>query len=1642
MSILECEKDGGGGGSANRGAVLRQSTDSGKGLFISHPEATPAWHLRGVERSLASGGTPATAEYRAGNQSNKLTLTWPSNYRYQETLIQPEDINAASISHIQYPKPVAEVKAFADYFGVRVSSKRDGTEGNGETLTFNYGHPDTASVQSYARIPFKRGLTADDGEFLQITSPGGGTAASGSSQFQSNRRINYAYHQEGESGNDFRILYRLSKASSGGGTVTAEYDSETQLTITISFPSGSTGLAYSFNISDIVTAVNAARWSNARLVSASLGSADGLVGFVASRNPSVGDSLTPTNPSAARAGVTLSGGIGYIGLSSNIGEVRVSKTGARVAGAKAKATLDVNPDSAVNGIVITAKEEGAALNSTPIGIRFQSVAVPANSVAIIGQSGRLQLAVNGTVTMQAIVDKVNAAVANTFASQFTASLASGQSGSTQVTWSSGDSSITVNTAGGADSVNPLEAIWDDDNHRLVIRAIDTDTLSDVRAKILELDEFDSTDFALVRALTTDTIELPSAIGQFADYAFANGADATHRSVISFSESSTALVVNGVVSGDTAKDVIDRAALASLEFFTLAVRPNFQETSAFSTFSDSTINFANGVDAVERKLPVIAVSRSGRTMSYAVSYHGTQTASAQRTTLNEMKSAWDGLGGINTAILGDGARRITRVPPAATGGSNPDVAGDITAEVKPDDEVNGPNVEVRYHADHDTLQEILDALIEQGEVDVVEIYGTDLSEEPEEPPFTRAMYPQAGAGGITAINHDATLSGSNTGTDPLRVTNPFTDADETKLDGIEAGAEVNPTDAEIGDAAFSNPPSDLTNPEKKAARDAIGAGTGSGDGSGLSDVSTDSTITGDGTSGDPLKVANPFTDADETKLDGIEAGAEVNVQADWNQSTSSDDSFIKHKPTLGTASAKDVGTGSGDVPVLDSSGDIPDSMIPAAIARDTEVTAAIEALKGGAPADMDTLKELADAIGLRINYRGDFGSTDTYVARDMVRHMVPGEAHYIAIRDVPAGKTPGVAGDWTSYWYRLGFANGPPNAFIGVTIRGQVLTFTRKGGTNPLQLTLPSAADPAPAGLSYFQRWTENTTNVFALPAFSTLTDAQKLIQADTRADKSQGSATPETLTLTALSTTAPGGLDLSAPIFVDYAGELRIAVEAGSVPQLVQIGKTLPIPARGASATSFLDSGIAWADLPSLFLVSVGVHQSGQGWRNEQAIVRKSEIGDDDGLPADGNANSPFTQQIGGIAPAVLILVRGKAGNDSATDPSKLYWYINRTDQDSSNQLSFWIINSLESEPKDVHNIEIRVGYQFFAGQTNQTTLWRSFFEELVGNGLHSIPLRAFGTILRIPPGTYNNDNGDEYTLAQSDFDQPVKGKLLLALRGYAGGSDAVRADATLKTLNLVSPEFTVYQLGPVDSAPPTLNPHVSSFAATDGSLSPPAGALSGQHYTVEWAVSQSSHAAALRIVGFEGTAANPSSVTLIQALQSAVFAHGTARITIPPGVTLAAGETYTLRLEAYIAGQTPASDAPTSYQDIRITAHAAATAAYHTGYVQYDSDDSGVADTLARITDFSGDTATAAALPASMEIDVPDDSNSYQLYLAAKASETQPTGFTSAGLPATGSFYGAQSKTISGVDYKFYILRPTWRVTSADNGDTFGVTS
>ena len=56
--------------------------------------------------------------------------------------------------------------------------------------------------------------------------------------------------------------------------------------------------------------------------------------------------------------------------------------------------------------------------------------------------------------------------------------------------------------------------------------------------------------------------------------------------------------------------------------------------------------------------------------------------------------------------------------------------------------------------------------------------------------------------------------------------------------------------------------------------------------------------------------NDFTDNDKSKLDGIEAGAEANVQSDWDQTDDTADDYIKNKPTLPTDFVGTDGTSAG------------------------------------------------------------------------------------------------------------------------------------------------------------------------------------------------------------------------------------------------------------------------------------------------------------------------------------------------------------------------------------------------------------------------------------------------------------------------------------------------------------------------------------------------------------------------------------------------------------------------------------------------------------------------------------------------------------------------------------------------------------
>lgn len=141
------------------------------------------------------------------------------------------------------------------------------------------------------------------------------------------------------------------------------------------------------------------------------------------------------------------------------------------------------------------------------------------------------------------------------------------------------------------------------------------------------------------------------------------------------------------------------------------------------------------------------------------------------------------------------------------------------------------------------------------------------------------------------------------------TEDYTTTEKNKLSSIENGAEVNvqsdwnQTDTSADDF-IKNKPTIYT---KSETDDLLGDKVDKVSGKGLS--------------------TEDYTTAEKTKLSNIEAGAEVNVQSDWNQGDSTKDDYIKNKPTLrqpsadGTAGQYLKSNGNGNAPsweTMDSS----------------------------------------------------------------------------------------------------------------------------------------------------------------------------------------------------------------------------------------------------------------------------------------------------------------------------------------------------------------------------------------------------------------------------------------------------------------------------------------------------------------------------------------------------------------------------------------------------------------------------------------------------------------------------------------------------------------------------------------------------
>lgn len=168
----------------------------------------------------------------------------------------------------------------------------------------------------------------------------------------------------------------------------------------------------------------------------------------------------------------------------------------------------------------------------------------------------------------------------------------------------------------------------------------------------------------------------------------------------------------------------------------------------------------------------------------------------------------------------------------------------------------------------------------------------------------------------ATNDKVTIAATNTTYDDATTTahGLMTAADKVKLNGIATGAEVNVqsdwsvTDSS-SDAFIKNKPTipTVNNGTLTIQKNGTSVATFTANQSGNSTANiTVPTKTSDLTNNSDfvadanyVHTDNNYTTTEKNKLSGIAAGAEVNVQANWAQTTTTADDYIKNKPTIPT-----------------------------------------------------------------------------------------------------------------------------------------------------------------------------------------------------------------------------------------------------------------------------------------------------------------------------------------------------------------------------------------------------------------------------------------------------------------------------------------------------------------------------------------------------------------------------------------------------------------------------------------------------------------------------------------------------------------------------------------------------------------------
>ena len=907
-------------------------------------------------------------------------------------------------------------------------------------------------------------------------------------------------------------------------------------------------------------------------------------------------------------------------------------------------------------------------------------------------------------------------------------------------------------------------------------------------------------------------------------------------------------------------------------------------------------------------------------------------------------------------------------------------------------------------------------------------------------------------------------------------NRFTAADETKLDGIEDGATADQSigeiidgiEAETGDDRLdasrlrNHPQASTTQPGNIEVATAAEGDTGTDSSRAMTPAGV-RRQTGVRVSAAERTATTPGTSVRRFSVADIVAIVQAHAPASGLNEAQVLALFLEGARATGTAR-------------------IPANRLDTDVVLSAELTAAIASFRSETQinalitAALNNLNEVTNA--------GPYAIGTAYTAGALVRHGGNGtQASYLCIQDIGANiaaSEPGVGADWRTSWYRVGYEDGPPNAIVDLTVSGRTVTATREGGTNPLELNFP-ITDRTERGERITNRaQASGSTSVEARPI---ATDPLSVVHGE-GANSILSGVSGNDVTVAAglyavvMEVTADPGTTSGATRDRTFRFDIRDASD-NSVLARSTSPALFGTRANEVSALAFLNLNADTAvnhliersgDLAFAANYTITYYRWGENEDTGVGNVQTVEIGR---YTVAADQTTPISFADTGIAAPTdidpedtfLFTYEEALVVNNLTFSGRQLLAAERREAGSTQQTGTLELSTVSDSYNVTRNaagnfVIAAFNDQLYAGQTYIFEILRAPRGERGPAGAQWGPPTDLGTATFDLDGNVAQialtDGNGNAIVAPADgylwffitvptlglvgnFVQSLAADIRAAtmndaLSGglYTNADQEILFSAAAQTGASVGNRIIVQHLPGTSDQSDTGQDILPSIARFDleGDLTPNIGNIGGNRYTYDAAISQSGHASAARIVGFAGTALEPSAVAVLATLTNLHSETGT--ITIPAGVSLAAaGDVYTVRLEVYTAGQDPATDQPRIYHDARIVARAVA-ATVHFGFIQ-DSEEAAAVDFA------TDDILTRGAVAGDYTVSGIPTTGDFRLYWAVPQSLAQPRNWLVSGFNVnSGIVTPPVARTVDGVAYNFYLTVEDAPFDSSGNGTTY----